>query len=81
MKYIEIKEGLSIRVDEIEAIGLGDNDLTSMVYTHHNAYKSTFPYNVLLELLMAKTHEEEESSDRQKRQFNIMKEMGNFAGR
>lgn len=75
--YIEIADGLSIRIDEIEAIGYGNNQLTSKVYTHHNVYDSTFPYSVLLQLLQREKIEKE-SIDKQA--FNIMKEMGNWAG-
>jgi len=50
MKYIEIVDGISIRVDAIEAIERKD-DLTCVVRTQFNAYDSTFPYTTLLQLL------------------------------
>lgn len=50
MRYIEIAEGLSVKVDEVEAIGYGNGSLTSKVYTHHNVYDSTFPYKTLLQV-------------------------------
>ena len=58
MKYIEIKEGLSIRLDEIEAIEKV-NEYNSTVYTHHNLYASTFPYMTLISLLEAEGEEED----------------------
>lgn len=74
LKYIEIKEGLSVKVDDIEAVGYGDNEFTSRVYTHHNAYDSTFPYMVLLELLEI-SDANQGKEEREKAQFNIMKEL------
>ena len=78
MKYIEISEGLSVRVDEIEAVTSGEDTLTSIVKTHHTSYRSTFPYRVLLELL---EHMQEEPEDKMKQQeLNILKQIGTFAG-
>jgi len=81
MKWIEINDGLSIKINDIEAIGYGNNNLTSKVYTHHNIYDSTFPYNVLLELISMKEPKENEALDMQRKQLNILKELGTFAGR
>lgn len=50
MKYIEIVDGVSIRVDAIEVIERKD-DLTCVVRTQFNTYDSTFPYTTLLQLL------------------------------
>lgn len=80
MKYIEIAEGLSIKIDEIEAIGYGKNELTSKVYTHHNTYSSTFPYEILLELLENSYLAEKEESKPQEEALNIFREIGTFAG-
>lgn len=82
LKYIEISEGLSVKIDEIEAVGYGNGDLTSKVYTHHNIYDSTFPYSVLVELLEAnkEVDENEELKEIQSKQLNILKEIGTFAG-
>lgn len=77
MKYLEITEGLSIRISEIEAIGSGKRELTSKVYTHHNVYDSSYPYKVLLELLEKNVGDEKEIDQQQ---LNIMKQMGTFAG-
>ena len=49
--FIKIADGLSVKVDEVEAVGYGANNLSSKVYTHHNIYDSTFPYEVILALL------------------------------
>ena len=50
MKYIEIVDGVSIRLDAIEAIERKD-DLTCVVRTQFNTYDSSFPYTTLLQLL------------------------------
>ena len=76
MKFIEIKSGLSIRIDEIEAIGVGESPMVSKVYTHHTTYDSTFPYSVLLELLENSLKE----GNIEQQELNIMKEFGTFAG-
>jgi len=78
MKYIEVSEGLSIKVDEVEAVGYGINELTSKVYTHHNVYDSTFPYRVLLELLEKRDIKPEEK--RSEEELNIFKQIGSLKG-
>lgn len=75
MKYLEIAEGLSVRINEIEAIGSGKKELTSKVYTHHNVYDSSYPYKVLLELL-----EKNIGDDIEQEQLNILKQVGTFSG-
>lgn len=78
MKFIEIAEGLSVRIDEIEAIGYGTTNMTSKVYTHHNIYDSTFPYGVLLDLLENSQKEPEDKT--KEKELNILKEIGVYAG-
>jgi len=78
MKWIEIQDGMSIKIDDIEAIGYGNNNLTSKVYTHHNVYDSTFPYNVLLDLVSIKAsntlnQQTKELLEIQRKNFNIQK--------
>lgn len=74
LKFIEISDGLSVRMDEIEAVGYGTSNLTSKVFTHHNIYDSTFPYGVLLELISNKEPEYK------KEELNILKTLGTFSG-
>lgn len=78
MQYIEVAKGLSIRVDEVEAVGYGVSELTSKVYTHHNVYDSTFPYRVLLKLLEKRDVRPEEK--RSEEELNVFKQIGNLAG-
>ena len=78
MKFIEIAEGLSIKICDIEAISMGEDKLTSIIKTHHNIFKSTFPYNVLLDLLEMEMKEPEKETEQQK--LNILKLQDYFAG-
>ena len=50
MKFIEVREGLSLAVDKIEAIE--QSDLGSKIYTSTGVvYDSVFPKNILLQLM------------------------------
>ena len=73
MKYIEIKNGFSVRVDAIETIERKD-DLTSTIHTQFNSYDSAFPYLVLLQLL--EKEEAPEPTKIEQETFNILKETG-----
>ena len=73
MKYLEIKDGFSVRIDAIEAVEKA-GELKCVVRTQFNVYDSTFPYTVMLQLLEreeapAPTKVEEEI-------VNILKETG-----
>ena len=50
MRVIEIKEGVSVDIDQIEVLERKD-DFTTTIYTHHNVYEANFPYMTLLQLL------------------------------
>ena len=67
MRFIELQDGLSIRIDEIEAIVKID-DLTSEVRTESNTYVANFPYDVLLRLI------EEESRVVEEKPVNAMEQ-------
>jgi len=64
--YIELKEGLSIKISDIEGVSRYDEvvspELHSMVYTHHHQYTSTFPYETLVAILSQKEDEKVEST-------------------
>lgn len=77
MEYIEIAEGLSIKVCDICAIAK-ETDLTCIVYTEVGNFNSTFPYDVLLQLLEKAGDKPEDES--QKKQLRILEMMGNYAG-
>ena len=79
MKFIEVSEGLSIRIDEIEAISKRE-DMVSTVHTHHNSYDSTFPYEVLLSLIEREYETSEEAPTKEEEILNIFKQIGTFAG-
>ena len=73
LKYIEIKDGFSVRIDAIEAIEKV-NELECIVRTQFNSYDSVFPYLVLLQLL--EKEEMPEPTEMEKETFNILKETG-----
>jgi hypothetical protein len=75
MNYIEVTEGTSICVDKIEAIIINPDGVTSTVRTNLNTYHSTFPYDVLLQLVNRK-----EEQPRSKEELNIFRTLGSFAG-
>ena len=77
MEYIEIADGLSVKVCDICAVAK-DTELTSTVYTDSSVFKSTFPYNVLLELLERES--EKPVDNTQNRQLRIFETLGTFAG-
>ena len=50
MKFIEVRDGFSIAIDEIQAIEKS-GELFSLVHTSKDVYESTWPYKVLLEII------------------------------
>ena len=75
--YIEISEGISINSENIVAI-VRDSDLTCVVHTESNTFSSTFPYNILIQLL--EKDEEPKENETQKKQLRILEQMSSFAG-
>ena len=73
MKYIEIKDGFSVRIDAIEVIEKV-NELECVVRTQFNSYDSVFPYLVLLQLL--EREEAPKPTETEQKTFNILKELG-----
>lgn len=78
MEFIEIAEGLSVRICEIDSVSRGSDELKSIVCTHHNVFESTFPYSILLSIL-ENNKEEKEEPDR-KEELNILRTLGSYAG-
>jgi len=74
MNYIEISEGTSICIDDIEAVIANTDGMTCTIKTSWNSYQSTFPYNVLLGLINKKEEPE------RKQELNILRTIGTFAG-
>lgn len=80
MIFIEIKDGLSIAQNEIEAIERID-DFKCRVYTHHSSYESNFPYMTLLELLEMERPEEKGIKPKTEENLNaFLEKAGVFAG-
>lgn len=50
MKFIEIREGLSVRKDEIISVEQLDG-MTSRINTESQSFESNFPYTTILMLL------------------------------
>lgn len=57
MKFIEIKEGLSIRKDGILGVEVNPNGGTTII-TSYGSYESNFPYSSILMLLESGNIEE-----------------------
>ena len=53
VKFLELRQGFSVSIDEIEGIQYKD-ELHSTIITHHNSFTADFPYKVLLEMLEAR---------------------------
>ena len=81
MRFIEIREGVSVDIDQIEVVEKKD-DLTSIVYTHHNAYETNFPYMALLQLLEMQGKEGNTAQDEtiKNLQETWLKTTGTYAG-
>ena len=62
MRFIEISDGKSIDIDQIEVVERKD-DFTTSLYTHHNVYEANFPYMTLLQLLEAEKATEEKPQE------------------
>lgn len=79
--FIEIKEGISVNCECIEAI-IEINDPkkpTTMckVYTANNSYPSTLTRKAILQIINNEKEDEESVSQKA---FNILKQQQNFAG-
>ena len=77
MRFIEVRDSLSVCVDEIEAVAANGDG--SVVYTHHNTYESTFPYLVLLQLLESEEVNPEDEKINEGLE-GFLKNVGTFAG-
>jgi len=74
LNYIEVSNGVSLCIDDIEAVISNPDGLTSTVRTSWNSYQSTFPYGVLVALI---TRKEE---PKRNEELNILKTLGHYAG-
>jgi len=64
--FFEIAKELFVRIDEIESIKSDPtSNMKCIVRTHHNIFESTFPLDVLLQLIQMKVSADkrEESRD------------------
>lgn len=79
MKYITIKEGLTINAHEIEAIEEVD-EMESKVYTHHREYTSTLSRETILTLIMQPDKEEKDEEKLKNNANAFLERAGTFAG-
>lgn len=73
MKYLEIRDGFSVRIDAIEAVERV-GELDCVVKTQFNTYDSTFPYLVMLQLL--EREDMPEPTETEQKVLNILEEVG-----
>ena len=80
--FIEVKQGILVNTDSIEAIiSISDPkkpDTMCMIYTMNNKYPSVLPKEVVLQMI-SKT-DNSDKSDTQEQILNIMKEQTNVMG-
>ena len=74
MNYIEISDGVSLCIDEIEAVISNPDGMTTTVRTAFNSYQSTFPYGILISLISKKDDPKKNEG------LNILKTLGSYAG-
>lgn len=68
MKLIEISKGVSINIDTVEAVVKNDK-MNCTIYTNSNKYKSTLPYDTLIQIVL-------QGGSEGRQMLNIMKQMG-----
>jgi len=74
LNYIEIREGTSLCIDEIEAVIANPDGMTCTVRTAFNSYQSLIPYGVFLSLIIKK------EDPKKNEELNILKTLGHYAG-
>lgn len=63
MKFLEVRDGVSVKVDKIVAVERGDTELTSKVVTPSGTFDSGFPYITLLSILEGEHEKESERKE------------------
>ena len=76
MKFIEIKEGVSVAKDEIIALVKID-EYTTRLYTKVGEFEANFPYMTLLQIL---ENEREDINEKVSSMANVVNTLGHFAG-
>lgn len=75
MKFVRIAEGVSVNVEEIQAVTANFDNLTSTVTVGGVNYQSTLPYDLLLDAI-----EKRIKGGPQARQLRILETLGSYAG-
>lgn len=82
MEFLKIRNGLDVRMKDIESVELTDGK--TVVKTQNNIYLSTLPADVILEFLERDNADNLEAKNRQAKQLDeingVIKELGIFAG-
>ena len=84
MKYVEIRDGLSVRVDAVEAVGRGENEFKSVVYTFSGQYQANFPYKTMVNILEGVNNDVPSTTNVKPETIDLLdgflKNVGTFAG-
>lgn len=79
MRFLEIREGFSVNIDNIEAIETKD-EFTSTIHTKFNTHIANFPYITLLRILEGETKEEPQKQRVMEKFEAVLDHSGHFAG-
>lgn len=71
MKFIQVREGLSVRKEDIESVEK-INDLKSKIVTRFNEYEVNFPYKTILSILEMEGIEERMTENLQSSKTDIL---------
>lgn len=52
MRYLEIRQGLTIKMSEVEAIEKKD-EITTSIYTKNRSYETNIPYEALKDIIQS----------------------------
>lgn len=82
--FIEVKQGIFVKADTIEAvIDISDDnnpEILCKVYTANNSYPSVLPSQIILDMLGVKEEPIQTSTEVQEQMLNIMKQETNVMG-
>jgi len=80
MKYLEVKDGLSVLIDDILVIE-SLNGFQSLVHTSKDVYEANFPYGMILRIVEDANVEEPEKEKVNTNLLNgFLENVGTFAG-
>ncbi len=84
MKFLEIKQGILVNPNSIEAIiKINDPkkpDISCMIYTTNNKYPSELPKEIIMDMINSIDIPKDNEKDTQEKMFNIMRTESSFVG-